>query len=30
MQAYRDDEGFEIFKQQLAWIRNRMGILNAC
>jgi len=30
MQAYRDDEGIEIFKQQLAWIRNRMGILNAC
>lgn len=25
MQAYRDDEGLEIFKKQLKWIRERMG-----
>ena len=25
MQAYRDDEGLEIFKQQLAWVRERFA-----
>jgi len=25
MQAYRDDEGVEVFRQQLDWIKNKMG-----
>ncbi len=29
MQAYRDDEGVEIFKSQLHWIKERMGMLYA-
>ncbi len=28
LQAYRDDEGLEIFKQQLAWFRESLKILN--
>jgi L-ribulose-5-phosphate 3-epimerase len=30
MQAYRDDEGVEVFKQQLAWIKNKMDRVYAC
>ncbi len=27
MQAYRDDEGLEIFKKQLNWVRERFRTL---
>jgi sugar phosphate isomerase/epimerase len=30
LQAYRDDEGLEVFKKQLSWIRQCMGIWYAC
>jgi len=30
MQAYRNDEGVKVFKEQLAWIREHMESWYAC